>query len=286
MTNQLKTLSLFFFLLFSQNLQAAENNPKPYVVGELLGQSGNNFFQIAVTSALAWDNGAEPFFPQLASLPTLYQHYFSRCKILPPSSDISTEWIEPNFGYNPIPYEPRMKISGYLQSWKYFSSYRDRLVALFAPIPRDLKYIEKKYKQLLEKPDTVGIQIRYYFEDPYTFPQYGNDYLKKAMSHFPKSSTFVVSSNRIEFAKSEMPIEGFNVIFLENEPAYIDFHVLSLCKHNIITNSTFGWWSAYLNKNPDKIVVCPQTWSMPINDLCPDDWIQVEAERIAPELIH
>ncbi len=255
------------------------------MIGNLLGQSGNNFFQIATTQALAWDNGAEAFFPQLASLPTLYQHYFSRCKLLPPNEPVSYNWIEPNGKYNVIPYQSGMSLSGYLQSFKYFDRYKERLIKLFAPTVKDLKYIEKKYGNLLNQENTVGVQLRYYFEDPYTFHQYGRDFFEKAMSLFPENSIFIVSSNRIVFAKQEIPQEKYKVIFLEHEADYIEFHLLSLCKHNIISNSTFGWWSAYLNKNPNQIVVCPRIWNaLEIPDI-PEDWIQLEAERIDPSLI-
>ena len=190
------------------------------------------------------------------------------------------------FDITPIPYHPNMKISGYFQPWMYFDHYHDRLVSLFAPSAADMRYIKKKYSTLISQPDTVGIQIRYYFEDPYTYPQYGKDYLEKAMALFPDNCTFVVSSNRIEFAKNEVPTTGRTVIFLEDEPAYIDFFLLTLCKHNIITNSTFGWWSAYLNQNPDKIIVCPKIWSAyDTTDLCPDHWIKIEADRIDPALV-
>lgn len=261
----------------------AESNS--YVIGRLLGQAGNCFFQIAAVSALAWDNGVESYFPDLAIVPKLTHHYFSRCKISPPSSNISCEWRQPGDSYSPIPYISEMEVSGYLQSWKYFHHWRERLLTLFAPTKKDYTYIEKKYNSLLSEFETVGVQIRYYLKEAPSFSQFGRDYLEKAMDLFPSTVLFVVSSNNIDFAKSQIPSDKYNVIFLENENDYIEFYILTKCNHVIITNSTFGWWAAYLNTSPDKKVICPAGWfggNYP--DIYPEEWIQIFASRILPDL--
>ena len=129
--------------------------------------------------------------------------------------------------------------------------------------------------------NTVGIQLRDYRpEFPNYQPQYGRDFLEKAMEHFPEDFVFVVSSNRINFAKECIPKKYKNVVFLEGERDYIDMYLLSFCKHNVISNSTFGWWAAYMNKNRNKIVLYPDFWweSLPCQDICPDEWIGIESE--------
>lgn len=249
-----------------------------YVIGETYGQMGNNLFQVATASALAWDHGTTAYFPRLTHNPKLYQHLFSRFSLYPPTDEISVEWEELQYAYHPIFYQPKMKLKGYFQSPKYFAHHRDKLLELFAPIPKDWQYIQKKYAWLIDHPHTVGIQIRYYSDSAGSI-QYGRDFLEKAMALFPKESLFIVSTNNLDFARANL--KGKEVVFLEKEPYYIEFYLLTLCKENIITNSTFGWWAAWLNQNPNPKVVCPLIWFEGVDtaDLCPDSWIRIDAKK-------
>ena len=200
-----------------------------------------------------------------------------------PLSTVAFQWQEPGIPYTPVPFQKDMKMTGYFQSEKYFAHHRTSLLELFQPISRDLKYIQKKYASIVNHPQTVGIQIRHYFEDPNgeIYIQYGKDYLEKAMALFPKSVLFIVSSNNIAFARQNIRAAE-NVIFLENEPHYIDFYLLSMCKSIIITNSTFGWWAAWLNQNPEKIVIRPKKWlngGYPDQGICPESWVSLDAKK-------
>jgi hypothetical protein len=176
-------------------------------------------------------------------------------------------------------------LDGYFQSEKYFVKHKDKIIEHLAPREDDLAYIMQKYGNLLSHPRTVGVHLRWYFEDGIgaVFIQYGKDYLKKAMAAFPKDSLFIVCSNNPNFARKNVPEDIQNVVFIENEPDYIDLYLLSLCKHNIISNSTFGWWGAWLNKNPKKLVIAPATWLHPINgppaqDVVPKSWKKIKAK--------
>lgn len=287
---------MFFILLLLPLLINADE--KPFVIGRLHGQMGNNLFQMAAVCALAWDNGAEPYFPDLINkdsqdVPENFKHVFFRFNPHMPSGPIEFSHqmsVHYNFWYQPIPYQPNMEVVGLFQTAKYFDHHRERLLKMLAPKEEDLQYIKTKYASLICHPMAVGIQVRWFGKqsDAAWWPflsQYGYDYYDKAMALFPPNTLFIVSTNNMEFAKTNIPEKYKNVIFLENEPWHIEFFLLSMCKHNIISNSTFGWWAAWLNQNPNKIVVVPEYWvdpyweqQSPVVDVYPQGWIKVPSK--------
>jgi hypothetical protein len=83
-----------------------------------------------------------------------------------------------------------------------------------------------------------------------------------------------ILSDDIDWCKENLKFD--NMVFVQNDSDVEDLWTMSLCKHNIIANSSFSWWGAWLNSNPDKIVVAPSKWfgtnlNLPIDDLLPKD---------------
>ena len=71
--------------------------------------------------------------------------------------------------------------------------------------------------------------------------------------------TFYIFSDDIKWAKQNIIVEA-SLIFVEENEDYEDLELMSACKHQIIANSSFSWWAAYLNSDKNKIVVSPKNW--------------------------
>lgn len=91
------------------------------------------------------------------------------------------------------------------------------------------------------------------------------DYYRKAIKYIVEqveAPVFFIFSDDIAWVKKELDIK-FPCTFVEHnrtEESYIDMQLMSLCRHNIIANSSFSWWGAWLNSNSQKIVVAPKRW--------------------------
>lgn len=275
---------LCVWLLALLSIECAE---KPFIEGELTGQLGNQMFVIAATVSLALDHDAEPVFPGFIldssnNIPLNYQKVFYHLNVVR-SSRVRATYREPSADYSSIPYQKNMRICGYFQSENYFRHHKKEIVELLLPRPEIVSYLQTKYGHLLESSTTVSIHMRSYADEDPTgkvYRAYGREYFKKAMALFPEDALFFVFSNRMERCKKELEGLDRRMIFVEGEPHYCDLYLMSMCEHNIICNSSFSWWAAYLNQNPDKIVVAPHQWYMPgcgigEKDLVPKEWIRL-----------
>jgi hypothetical protein len=257
----------------------------PFVMGHLMGQLGNQFFIIAATTSLALENGATPIFPHLVSseeynIPINYERVFKHLNATEPENEISTVYRETTFTYSPIPYTEDMMIFGYFQSEKYFLNHKTEIIELFSPHPEILEYLNSKYNDILSHPQTVAIHYRSYKkEDPrgQVYSIMKPEYYKQAMARFPEGTLFVVFSNDIKWCRKNLSRFSNNMCFIEGESHIDDLYLMSRCHHQIICNSSFSWWAAYLNPNENKSVIVPQAWFSPsynhdTKDLIPDEW--------------
>lgn len=110
------------------------------------------------------------------------------------------------------------------------------------------------------------------------------DYYKTAWSEIkskvPNAQVYFFSDDTRYVEEELMPIIPGTILSRQKADNYIeDFYLMSQCKHNIIANSSFSWWAAWLNNNPDKLVIAPKKWfnngPKDTEDLIPDSWNRI-----------
>ncbi len=89
--------------------------------------------------------------------------------------------------------------------------------------------------------------------------------------------TFFVFSDDIDWVKENMNLENATYVSSPEIRDYEELILMSLCSHNVIANSSFSWWGAWLNANPEKIVIAPHRWTAKSsnNDIIPSSWIKI-----------
>ena len=153
---------------------------------------------------------------------------------------------------------PYIQIEGYFQSHLYFDKYKFDLYNLFEIDIDSLNYIQNKYPIIFDTNiTTICIHIRMNYANCIN---YNFNYFEKAINYFKErfhNIHFLIFSNNISSIENWFINIDVKYTYITNNIDYIDLWIMSLCKHNIITHSTFSWWGAYLNKNPNKIVTFP-----------------------------
>lgn len=277
----------FFFSIFGKETQQDLTDEPYYINMHICGRLGNQMFQVAAALSLAEDTGAMAIFPDFLNKNVddrgrNLKSFFKFLNVEQPYVRMRYAFHEdPHFHYAPIEYHPNMVISGYFQSEKYFKHNKEKICSLFSPSAETVTYLTNKYSKVINHPNTVAIHLRAYkLEDhkiEQCFPFLNSDYYIKAADQFPENSLFVIFSDKINWAKKEMKNFTRPHIFIENETQYNDLYLMSFCKNQIISPSSFSWWAAYLNKNPDKIVIAPDPWFNPISGhdsshIIPEGW--------------
>lgn len=186
-------------------------------------------------------------------------------------------------GYQPEVFDlDDIYLQGFWQSERYFYDIKDEIRTKY--IIKDLMNdYQRKIFEEIESNNSVGIHIRRgdYLELSGLFGGICTEkYYEEAINRFKdKNCRFYIFSNDYEYAKAKYSGDEFTVVRpVETFPeSNMDLLLMSKCKHNIIANSSFSWWAAWLNNNPDKIVIAPDKWlNKPIEDVQCSDWIRVE----------
>jgi len=196
-----------------------------------------------------------------------------------PSDTTSCEYP---FHYEEIDFTEENKlVSGFFQSEKYFKGYENLIKYNFRPTDEIINYILEKYPIIFNKRiSSIHVRRGDYVRLPDHHPVQSVEYYKQAID-LTKNTTdkYFIFSDDIEWCKQIF--NGNKFIFVENNKDYMELYMMTLCQNNVICNSSFGWWGAWLNNNPNKIVVGPSNWFGPAfanfqtHDIIPETWIKI-----------
>lgn len=172
---------------------------------------------------------------------------------------------------------------GYFQNENYFKGISKQLRIDFT-FKAPLKGKNDEIRTIIEQNTSVSIHIRRgdYSNSNSNLPILDISYYKKAIEHIASQINkpyFFIFSDGIDWVKENLDLSKFNHQFIDwnkNENSYIDMQLMSMCKHNIIANSSFSWWAAWLNANPNKLVIAPDKWYKGDNGKYPDGFLPKE----------
>ncbi|WP_144959055.1 alpha-1,2-fucosyltransferase [Gillisia sp. Hel_I_86] len=201
---------------------------------------------------------------------------------------------ELSFGFDPkvLNLQAPVYLKGYFQSHNYFSR-REKFIQNIFKFPiNELDERNEKIRLLIVSGISVSIHVRRgdYVADDKTKNFHGNctmSYYKKAIAFFSSRLTnfnLVFFSDDIQWVQQEFknfPNKNIFVPGNTEEDSWKDMYLMSLCNHNIIANSSFSWWAAWLNEHSDKIIIAPKKWFLDAEqeknskDLIPQKWIRL-----------
>jgi hypothetical protein len=246
------------------------------------GRLGNQMFQYAVLKVYALKMGIRMKLPIRDNEEYRLSHAFNKTSLGVEqlnAQDITDMWFrEKHFEYDPEIYTTgenmSVDIDGYFQSMKYIEGYEDIIRNTFVFHNGIQKNAEEFILRIRTNPgddQIIGIHIRRgdYITNPFTQgePVYAEitPSVPKLVQEFKNNwhsgvvCKFVVFSDEIEWCKEHFK-DFENFYFSENQSDVEDMCRFSMCDHQIMSPSSFSWWSAFLNPNPKKVVYAPKPW--------------------------
>lgn len=175
---------------------------------------------------------------------------------------------------------------GYWMSAHFLFPYRDTIREAYKFNPFTCAQ-NKKYEILLLKENSVTIHVRRgdYLNSTNMQNICTLDYYRKAIKLIKKeidNPTFFIFSNEIDWCKENFKddFEDVEVHFVTNNKgseSYRDMQLMSLARCNILANSSFSWWGAFLNERANQIVIAPSKWinNMNAEEIYHEEWIKL-----------
>lgn len=175
---------------------------------------------------------------------------------------------------------------GFFQSFRYFERCRNDILDAFSFSEEKLSDKSKKISLKMQECNSVALHIRRGdYLKPHFVAGFGAccnlDYYRRAIEYIYNhvdNPHFFLFSDDPDWVKNNLKIDGAVVIdFNVNTDSWQDLYLMTQCRHNVIANSSFSWWGAWLGTQEDKIIIAPKRWwaTLEHDDIIPDDWIRI-----------
>tara|TARA_Y100000310_G_scaffold296775_1_gene329303 strand:+ start:1070 stop:1954 length:885 start_codon:yes stop_codon:yes gene_type:complete len=268
-----------------------------------LGRLGNQLFQYAALKSIGLKRGYEIKIPNPAEIhwqgqDCLLNHFNLECEFLEPADlpKIHGSFMEPTVNrFYPVVFNisDNTDLYGFFQNYRYFKDIETQIKKEFE-LSKEITDEASQFFQLIvdsqnSDDEIVSVHIRRGDNTDGTNPEYSNfygendvltkeshfgQYFYKALEQFAdKKVKYLVfsggsrkgdNSNLTDIEWCKKNFNGDNIYYSEGNSDLVDFSIMSMCHHNITCHMTsFGWWAALLNKNPNKRVIAPRSYTVP-----------------------
>ena len=285
------------------------------IIVRITGGLGNQMFQYAVAKSLAIKNNDFfkldiSFYPKQTlrkyelNLFNIEENIASKDEIIK-LADNESIWfkVKRKLGFNPkrpnsyyaekeiavfdenlFEKKGDIYLDGYWQNENYFKDIKDEILKDFT-LKQDISKEAKEYLNQIKNSKSISLHVRRgdYIQNPYTNKVHGFcdlDYYKKAIKYILEkvdNPIFFIFSDDINWCKENFEFLENKIFVDKTKSAIEDLELMKNCTHNIIANSTFSWWGAWLNEHNDKVVISPKKW-FNINSqlhLACNNWIKI-----------
>lgn len=260
---------------------------KKETTGHLMGGIGNLLFILATCYDLSKKyNSTLKFYTKMWNdkrKNIIKYNMFKNFQLdLNTSRNYNITYHENNFFHETIHLDSRINncIYGYFQSYKYFENCKTEFIKmLHNPYSQIVESTIHQYKQNNTLvPISIHVRRTDYLSLSHIHLNLSSEYYSNAISQFSReNSIFIIFSDDVAFIQNEPLFQNLpHRIIVDNPDDEYCFWLMSACTHNIIANSSYSWWASYINSNPNKLVIAPETWFGPsgprykIRDIIPN----------------
>jgi hypothetical protein len=260
------------------------------LIAKLEGGLGNQLFQWARVRHLSLKHNAPAFLdlsyfelprestPRNFSLDKFpFINYHTEIKLAGPSKPLET--IADDFIFKEFNYQDNLNyyFDGYWQNEKYFKGSSD-IIRRELAAPDEVVFRWKEIIGSCRQPVSLHVRRTDYLQFAHIHPPLPVNYYENALGLVSGYDSIIVFSDDIDWCKNNLPFS--DMIFAEGQSDVEDLWMMSFCKHNIIANSSFSWWGAWLNSNANKTVIAPKAWFGPSSvlsaaEIVPTSWLTI-----------